>query len=96
MDKKLNKDAVLSQVLKALEPMGEVSNLSIEETTVLYKAEVPFCLITDRGLYLRSDEYPEYHVFQGKRFGKSPVILEESDDILRAATRAYWIASGKW
>lgn len=97
MTKKINRNISLSNVLKALQSMGNVIATPIDEnTTGLYKEELLFGLMTKEGLHLRSDEQKEYQVFQGKRYGKINISRADNDEFLKMATRAYWIASGKW
>lgn len=96
MTLKTNNNDFLTNVLRALESMGNITPTSINDNSIaLYKDEVPFALVTNSTIYLRSEEEEEHQVFQGKKYGKSSVSPTEGDNFLKTVTKAYWLASGK-
>ena len=97
MTKVITEDTLLPSVLKTLASMGNIATAKVDgTTTALFKDEIPFCLVTETGIYLRSDEEREHIVFQDKKYVKTQISPVKKDDFLKAATQAYWVASGKW
>lgn len=89
--------ALLPNVLETLAAMGDIATCQLDEaTTILYKTGVPFCLVMESDIYLRSKEGHGSIVFQDNKYNKILISPEERDDFLLAATKAYWIASDKW
>lgn len=88
---------ILSDVLKALISIGDITTTKVDEiTTALFKDEIPFCLVTDEGIYFRSDEEAKHLLFQDRKFCKTALSPAKRDDFLKSATESYWIASGRW
>lgn len=99
-----NKELV-NNVLALLEAMGEIIDKPIVNRIIgLYKGEVLFGLIVESDLFLRTNvETYTFNIFQENIFFQrqgyikvnKQLLVENKDDILQAATQAYWIASGK-
>lgn len=97
----------LRKVLILLEGMGEIKDKLIDNKVVgLYKDEVLFGLIKESDLFLRNDvnnlasnTLQENINFQKQNYAKVKnglyIKTNNKDNILLAATNAYWIASGK-
>lgn len=97
-----NDDKFINKVMKALEPIGDVTCVAIDDKVLgLYKNKAMFGFISGSELYLRTREenaeiYQERCNFLGNKYNKLRHGFPlGSDEFLQAATTAYWIADGK-
>ena len=81
------KNSNLVQIKILLEPMGDVNYVITKSTLLLKKDNITFGKINNDNIYLIDNT----GTFQKLK----PSILKDKDKFLKAATQAYWTASGK-
>lgn len=94
-------------IISLLEPMGEIESQAIDNIIIgLYKSGTLFGLIIELNLFLRTNVnnqilnvFQESMFFQRQEYSKVNKQLfitdKDKDNILQAATMAYWLARGK-
>ena len=83
MTNQVNTQNIKEQILEKLEPMGDVSLVG----NFLFKDEIKFGMVKNETVHLIEKDRDFKEVDKD--------VLHETDRFLEAATKAYWIASGK-